>query len=1147
MTEEELRAFQLGELPARLSAQVADHLETCKVCAAIAERLDSVVDACVLELRRAAEQMVAGDFDPAPRARGNVGVLRSSEQSTGFPRPFGQYDLLRELGRGGMSVVYLARQRRPARVVALKLILQGVHASPERRARFLAEANAIGRLQHPYVVDIYEVGEFAGQLFLALEWLNGGSLASHLTGEPQHPVATAALIEKVARGIHYAHECGIVHRDLKPSNILLQFPVVPPSINELPKDVGEVATAREAMAAQPANKSVDVQVSLSQAVPKVADFGLAKQEDVNLTATSMMLGTPAYMAPEQAAGDNRMVGPAADIHALGAVLYEMLTGRPPYQGVSVLETLDQLRSWEPSTPRQRAKVHADLSNICMKCLRKEPGQRYATGLELAEDLGRFQAGLPTMARPVSTAARVWRWVRRNPVVAGALFAVGLLLVVIAVGASVLSLSLNAALQSSEEAKRQATDKLWEAYFAQAKASRFSGRIGRRFQSLEAIRKALLLPTPPGRSLTELRTEAIAALVLPDLDDAHAWEGASSDVHVWEQHLDLARAVYADITGNVSLHRLKDDAELARLPNRGRLLWGGLSFSPDGRFVQQRTGQGQMLWDLQAPDPVAKIEIDAALHEHTVAFSSDSTRVAFVGAKDQAVVVYATESGKLLQTLHPGLRPERMEFNPRRNELAVAANRIVRVFDLTTGAKRVELVHPAPVYSLAWNPAGKILATGCHDLKIRLWNTDTGAPARQPLVGHQSEGIIVAYSRTGDFLASSDWSNLTRLWDARIGQQLLALPGNHCYFGPGDRDFVVGGFKDRLRVMPFASGRGLVRWALPFPDAGSRFGAGLIVDGPGGLFFIADSWHGMYLFDWDRGVELGHIPIVLCKAFGQDGATAFLTCGTEGLLSWPVQPNAKTRGLRIGPPTLLVKDGSDRFDYGASADGRVVAMPQFGKGTRVWHRPDRWLTLDPREDVHRATVSRDGRWVATANHNNLTTGIGATVWNARTGGLARDFFVGGLGGAQFSPDNRWLMTTGGGFRLWKVGTWEEGPALRDETDFGGWCAFSPDGKTLALTGSLGDIRLLETDTGRDIARLTVPEQTKVRPYVFSSDGTKLTAIGTESQLLYLWDLRALRVSLQELGLDWDQAAYAPAAPADGTPLRVEVDLGEFTKK
>jgi WD40 repeat protein len=247
-------------------------------------------------------------------------------------------------------------------------------------------------------------------------------------------------------------------------------------------------------------------------------------------------------------------------------------------------------------------------------------------------------------------------------------------------------------------------------------------------------------------------------------------------------------------------------------------------------------------------------------------------------------------------------------------------------------------------------------------------------------------------------------------------------------------------------------------------------------------------------------------------------------------------------VKIGPPETLLKV-TNRDLHGVSADGSVLAIPKYSKGAQLWHRPKDWLTLGPREDVRYCAVSPNGLWLATGNHKN-SQGIGATVWDARTGKAVKDLPVGEICLLGFSPDNRWLLTRGGGFRLWRVDTWEPGPDLKDESGGAGTFAFSPDAKTLALTGDMCQVRLVETATGREITRLTVPQQTRVYPYCFSPDGTKLAALGAESQLTYLWDLRTLRASLkQELNLDWDAPEFASASPSSRKKCRAVVDAGD----
>lgn len=311
----------------------------------------------------------------------------------GVPQFIGDYEILGTLGRGGMGVVYKAKQRKLKRVVALKRILGGEHATDEDLRRFRQEAEASARLQHPNIVQIFEIGEHDGKPFFSLEYLDGGSLASKLANSPQAPFLAAHMTAILARAIHFAHLRGVIHRDLKPANILLGTP--------------------------PADGSNKDAVT-SFGVPKVTDFGLAKRMDIDLgqTQSGAILGTPSYMAPEQAGGRIREIGPATDIYGLGGILYDLLTGHPPFKANTLADTLRQVQIVEPVSPRRRLPgIPKDLNTICLKCLAKEPKKRYASALGLAEDLGRFLAGEPILARPVSRIERGVKWAKRRPAVA----------------------------------------------------------------------------------------------------------------------------------------------------------------------------------------------------------------------------------------------------------------------------------------------------------------------------------------------------------------------------------------------------------------------------------------------------------------------------------------------------------------------------------------------------------------------------------------------------------------------------------------------------------------------------------------------------------------------------------------------------------
>jgi tetratricopeptide (TPR) repeat protein len=323
------------------------------------------------------------------------------------------YEILGVLGRGGMGVVYKARQTSLKRVVALKMILSGDFAGAPELARFRAEAEAIARLRHPNIVQIHEVGEERGCPFFSLEFMEGGSLDRRVRGTPQPPRLAAGLVAVLARAMHVAHQMGVVHRDLKPANVLL----------------GRRPDARvgAAGADEPPLEAFD---------PKISDFGLAKRlgEESGQTHSGAILGTPSYMAPEQAAGRVREVGPAADIYALAAILYELLTGRPPFKGASAQETMEQVCTQEPVPVRElQPNVPRDLETICLKGLRKDSRQRYASAQALADDLQRWLDGRPILARPVPSWERAWKWVRRRPALAGLAAAVLFALVCLATG------------------------------------------------------------------------------------------------------------------------------------------------------------------------------------------------------------------------------------------------------------------------------------------------------------------------------------------------------------------------------------------------------------------------------------------------------------------------------------------------------------------------------------------------------------------------------------------------------------------------------------------------------------------------------------------------------------------------------------------
>jgi serine/threonine-protein kinase len=356
-------------------------------------------------------------FDPARTGAYDSNEADNNDFAVTIGPSLPGYEILGELGRGGMGVVYKARQIALNRVVAIKMILAGPHASKETTARFLAEAQAVARFQHQNLVQVFEVGEFDGMPYFSLEFVDGGTLAKKIAREPQPPKYAAETVEQLARAMQYAHDRGIAHRDLKPANILIA----------------------------------------PDGIPKITDFGLAKslEDDSGQTQSGQIMGTPSYMAPEQAEGRPN-IGAPADVYALGSILYDLLTGRPPFAGSSVLDTLEMVRTREPVPPSQlTAKLPRDLETICLKALQKDIAKRYASAGELADDLRRFLDGRPILARPVGKVEKAWRWAKREPAQAGALV-LGLALLVVLMIASPL---LYVAKVEASEARQKAENAL----------------------------------------------------------------------------------------------------------------------------------------------------------------------------------------------------------------------------------------------------------------------------------------------------------------------------------------------------------------------------------------------------------------------------------------------------------------------------------------------------------------------------------------------------------------------------------------------------------------------------------------------------------------------------------------------------------------
>jgi WD40 repeat protein len=999
-------------------------------------------------------------------------------------RRFGDYELLGEIARGGMGVVYRARQLSLGRDVALKMIRDGALAGADGARRFRTEAENAARLDHPNIVPVYEVGEQDGQPFFSMKLIEGGNLAQN---PPRAARGIAELMAKVARAVHHAHERGILHRDLKPANILLD----------------------------------------RNGEPHVTDFGLAKRvEDGGQTQSGAFLGTPNYMAPEQATAATA-VTTAADVYGLGAVLYHLLTGRPPFQAAAAVDTLLAVREAEPVRPRALdPRADADLETICLKCLNKAPARRYASALALAEDLERFLRGEPIHARPVGRLARLAKWARRRPA-AAALVLVSALTAALLLGGGVW---YNARLDG---ARRAAEGNLYNSLVREARALRLAKGTGYRTQVWQRLEEALRLDTPR-RDRDELRNEAVACMGDFRGLEPVVWDDFPADIRIVAVDPTSTELAVALSDGTI---RLRD---LARGTERESL--GGhegevdeVLFAPDGRLISGDR-RGTILVRERGPDGAWAVRRRlTAPGGGRAAAAAGSPRLALSLSGDGRWLAACQLNGTTALLWDLGQKAPPVEFRagesevwrqvalePSGNRLAVSWRRGggedgVRVWDLASRAVVQEMTSDLRGAShLLYSPDGRWLAyLGTSGLALR----DSATGQRGPFLTGELP-LHAAFSPDGRLLAFPSWQfEVVRLWDVTLNREIGALrypPEPHrVAFSPDGRLLVA------------ASARAVGVWDLAGPKekrtlAGHAAGVnGLAFSPDGRLLASAGSDHVLKIWNVATGARLqdlgGWGEIVHGVSFSGDGRLLAAGDWAGTLRVW------ETPSWR---PLLTTRVGLGRIDALAfSPDDRCLAAA-CGGGVRLW-RLDSAEGAGPapalREPVTltdqaagQVCFSPDGRRLAWVQRDqavrvhDLAAGREIDLPGARSAfnTYALDFF----------PDGRlcWINERGGG-EVWDVA------AGRRAATFGG-----QEGAARSLAGALSRDGAWSAQGGRLIALWDVPsgrqlfalpeEPSKVYALAWAPDRQQL-AVGTSDGGLALWSIPAIRAELTRLGLEW----------------------------
>jgi serine/threonine protein kinase/WD40 repeat protein len=866
------------------------------------------------------------------------------------------YEVYEEVGRGGMGVVYRARHTALKRTVALKLFRADVHPAPQDLARFRAEAEAAARLHHPNIVEVYEVGDLAGgpasRCWMALEFVGAASLAQKLRAEPQPPHEAARLVETLARAMGYAHRQGIVHRDLKPANILLT----------------------------------------ADGTPKVADFGLAKRLDVDTgqTASGSLLGTPCYMAPEQALGRTGAVGPAADVYALGAILYELLTGRPPFKGTTLLETLEQVRTRDPLPPGQlQPKVPRDLETVCLKCLEKDPRRRYAAAEDLADDLLRFLNNEPIRARRVGPVERARKWLKRRPLWAALL---GVCLAA-ALSLSAAGVSLWRTARSLDQALHSATAEQHRAQENEARALQhlYATDLWRAQQlwdagDVNALRDVLDRhrpgrdPDPPGFewqyyqrlaqggdpwTLPVPESEVDVAAFSPD-GRTLATAGRDGTVRLWDVATQRERASVGESPGPVARLAFLNDGTLAAVGEAGGVrLWDVargqerptalappegvrlLTLSPDGRLMAGATADANVrVWEAATGRPVSDLGEQVAGVE-ALAFARSRPLLAGA-AGDGSIRVWDLEAGKELFTFRQDGGVTALAFSHGGRLLAAGGRTgVVRLFNVAPAGRDAALGplsdlragHAGAVRCLAFSGDDDRFASGSDDGTVRLWACDTPAP-RNVFRGHTDRVVAVAFSPDGPALLSTGADGAVIHWDEGRKQDCDPVatplrPAGPLAFTAAGRALAVLGRDRAVHLLDAVSGE--PRGGLSGPPGAVR----ALAAAPSGDLLATGGTDGtvkVWGADGRPRATLAPPDVPLCLAFSRDGRALAAGLNDGRLAVWDTAtgPARRLARPRRGSPGRGVRPG--RPATGQRRHGPVRALLRHRRGPGPGPRP-----------------------------------------------------------------------------------------------------------------------------------------------------------------------------------------------------------------